>query len=349
MRVPRSVDRGGYSFYHSTAVIPDSSFHSGYSLGTRKGKVFGPLLVVLVLLFPGLLEGTKYAGEAFSVGFGARALALGGSFSAVGEDASTIFWNPAGLSYLEGANLIFMHGSYFDGAENQDFVAGSLPDILGKGVPLGVSLFLLSSGGIKSTELSPGDTIPEGENLIVTDTLNFRAYRVTFSGSIRALGGGVGVTLKFIGEDLSVETGWGVGLDIGYLYRSGVLGYGFVVKDIFTTPIFWSSGRQEFISPSFRMGISYSPMKSFLFTSDLIVFTEGRETEAPLEAGPLSLEPHLGLEFQLSGPLSLRGGLDSGNPTLGAGIHFGAWYLDYAFLSHSELGSSHRFSLALRI
>jgi hypothetical protein len=305
--------------------------------------------IFALMLFALPLFATKYAGEPFSVGFGGRALGLGGSFTAIGEDASTVYWNPAGLSNLKKRNILFMHGSYFDGAENQEFIVVTLPDALGKERPLGVSLYLLNVGGIKATELAEGDSIPDEENVRVVDTLSMKAYRLTLSSSKEALGGQVGATLKFIAEDLSVTKAWGVGLDIGYLYRKGPVGLGFLAKDVFTTPLFWDSDKRESINPSIRMGLSYRYKHAFLFSIDLLLLTEGRRAEAPIEVGLLYLEPHLGAEFSLSRYFAFRAGLDAGNFTFGVGLKVALLSLDYAFLAHSELGGSHRVSLNLRI
>jgi len=38
---------------------------------------------------------------------GARALAMGGAFTSVANDASAIYWNGAGISFLKGTNIVF--------------------------------------------------------------------------------------------------------------------------------------------------------------------------------------------------------------------------------------------------
>jgi hypothetical protein len=41
----------------------------------------------------------------------------------------------------------------------------------------------------------------------------------------------------------------------------------------------------------------------------------------------------------------IRGGLDAENPTAGAGLYFGSFGLDYAYLSHDDFDATHRVSL----
>ena len=60
------------------------------------------LLSVIVLLLNikfGIAQGDGQAGTEsnFHLGFGARAISSGRAFTAVADDPSAIFWNPAGL------------------------------------------------------------------------------------------------------------------------------------------------------------------------------------------------------------------------------------------------------------
>lgn len=50
-------------------------------------------------------------GSDLGMGIGARAMSMGGAFTAVADDASAIFWNPAGLAQLTD-NQFFLSGDY---------------------------------------------------------------------------------------------------------------------------------------------------------------------------------------------------------------------------------------------
>ncbi|MBU2531062.1 MAG: UPF0164 family protein [Elusimicrobia bacterium] len=43
---------------------------------------------------------------------GARAAAMGGAYTAISEDASAIYWNPAGLVQISKLSVIFMRTAY---------------------------------------------------------------------------------------------------------------------------------------------------------------------------------------------------------------------------------------------
>ena len=50
-------------------------------------------------------------GSDLGMGIGARAIAMGGAFTAICDDASATFWNPAGLPQIHN-NQIFLSGDY---------------------------------------------------------------------------------------------------------------------------------------------------------------------------------------------------------------------------------------------
>ena len=54
-------------------------------------------------------------------------------------------------------------------------------------------------------------------------------------------------------------------------------------------------------------------------------------------------------EYLLKKLLALRMGLDTGRFTAGVGVKLPKLNVDYAFLSHSDLGDTHRISLILTL
>ncbi|MCK9997375.1 MAG: UPF0164 family protein, partial [Candidatus Krumholzibacteria bacterium] len=105
------------------------------------------------ILTPDQAAATKYAGSFMENGGGARALGMGGAFTAVADDPSTTFWNPAGLATLPDRELLLMHSERFGDLIDRDFIAYTQP--------VGWSLFGGESAGIGLSLIRLGiDDIP---------------------------------------------------------------------------------------------------------------------------------------------------------------------------------------------
>ena len=282
------------------------------------------------------------------MGMGARPLGLGNSYVAVAEDPTSVYWNPAGLRGARSRQVFLMHSDIFGGLLRMDFLSFSIENLLGD-VTGGIGLYILNSPGIKQTALKDTSDTAHASNVRVIDELNYNLIAMYLAGARDLLGGRLGMSIKVLQEDLSVEKGIGMGVDLGYQRTGEHVSYGIVLRDAFTTPIFWSSGRKEYIMPNLRLGISFQRKGSFLLTADLQTFFENRSTSSPLSLSIVSFEPSLGLEINVTGFFKLRGGLDRGNPAFGAGINTNRFDIDYAFLAHSDLGSSYRISLTGRL
>jgi hypothetical protein len=74
-------------------------------------RLTGILFFCTLLLFlPANSQGSdvefdRVNGSDLIMGIGARAIGMGGAFVAVSDDATAIFWNPAGLTRLPGSQL----------------------------------------------------------------------------------------------------------------------------------------------------------------------------------------------------------------------------------------------------
>jgi hypothetical protein len=84
-------------------------------------------LLILILSIPITASAQDGDGQAgtrspFSeFGFGARAMGLGNTFTALADDPTAVFWNPAGLDYIYQQSLTFFHASLYMGT-NYDFL-----------------------------------------------------------------------------------------------------------------------------------------------------------------------------------------------------------------------------------
>jgi hypothetical protein len=172
--------------------------------------------------------------------------------------------------------------------------------------------------------------------------------------------GDVGATLKFIRNDQVTDvSSFGLGLDLGYLKRGlwKDLSAGVKLQDITGTFISWSTGKREFIYPAVKVGLAY-PLAVSSMNSRLVLAVDGdfrfenRKWVSQLWLGSASADFHFGAELFIRDMVALRGGNDMGRWTAGAGFllrDFTSWDfdlgIDYAFLTHDALDTTHRVSL----
>lgn len=79
---------------------------------------FWNTIALVLLMWAGAVH-TAHAGVDFDylhgsdlgIGIGARAISMSGAFTALADDGSAVFWNPAGLAQLT-ANQVFLSGDY---------------------------------------------------------------------------------------------------------------------------------------------------------------------------------------------------------------------------------------------
>lgn len=282
------------------------------------------------------------------LGVGARAVAMGGAFTAVAGDPYAIYWNPAGLAYLEDEkNLSFFHNEYFQGL-GQEFLSYTVPSGRGGAFGLGLNYFYSAkdlerrSGLYEDDPLSPISPV-EGK---------FGAYDLAFSAAYGrelrrdlALGG----TVKIVRQSIDKESGSAPALDLGLLHnftRNGsVYTAGFAVQNI--GPGIKLVSKSYALPLTFKAGLS----RRLSDAGGLLSF----EADKPVDNYPSFI---LGVEYPLTGRMALRSGYRyrlHGNElgawsgfSAGAGVAFDRLTFDYAFTPFGVLGNSHRFSINMR-
>lgn len=309
----------------------------------------------------------RFAGEFMAIGGGARPLGMGGAFTAVAGDASTVYYNPAGVSGWDTRQALFMHSERFGDELNFNFGSFVSPTEFfapGREAGFGVALIHLGAPDIPITnhiayvdvngdgEFTPGiDSVPTND--IRYESSNDFALFGTFAANTSY--GRVGGSLKLIySNQVAGNSATGIGLDLGYLKRDLFDGFNVGVKlqDITGTYISWSTGTNEFIAPSVKFGAAYridasSLNGSLLLSADSDIYFEDRRGASQFWLDRYSTDLHFGAEITLQERVMIRGGFDGENPTAGAGFRVAFVGFDYAYLHHDDFESTHRISSAV--
>ena len=303
-------------------------------------------------LFPVL--GGQRAGistaQFLKIGVGGRAAALGESFVAISDDASALYWNPAGLAQFNTNQVIFSHNIWLVDI-NHDFLGAVYH--LDSDNTFGISLTSLSMEKMPvTTEFAP---FGNGEYFGFSDIALSVSYARKMTEQF-SFGG----TVKYIEETLDKLKMRGVMLDIGTYYRTGLGSTRFAVTvsnfgaelapdgEVVLIGKRKNSEWQSFAPPTiFRIGFAFEPYQD----EDHSVTTSIQLNHPNDNSENVSL----GIEYSWERMLFLRGGykinVDEQNYSFGAGVNvpisIAQFTLDYAFANFERLGSAHRFSIIL--
>lgn len=302
---------------------------------------------------------TKYAAEFLRIGVGARALGMGGAFTAISDDATAAYWNPAGMARFERPELLFQHAEQFGSLENHDFFGYVQPLLGGSTGCVGIAVVRLAIDDILVTNDGWRDSngngrFDEGETV---DPSLFRRESDTEWGVLLSYARpfrekmSIGGNLKIVRQGLVGSTSFGMGADLGLLYDlRRDLSLGVKIADITTTQISWDTGTREVVSPSITIGASWKRdlpglRSQIILAADLASTFDGRETASQFGPGQ---DFQGGMEYWFSRAVALRLGTSAGTWTAGGGLRYRAFEADYAFLPHDDLGDTHRISASVR-
>jgi hypothetical protein len=181
-------------------------------MNTMEFKMKKILLIVVVLglsvnLFPQTKVGTTIA-NFLTIPVGPRASAMGGAFSAVANDATTAFWNPAGLSRISRSEFT---------ASTAEWLVSSRINWVGIGFKLdddnaiGISINQLDYGDEEITTAQQQNGT--GQFWSASDI----AINISYSRNLTDRFS-VGGTLKYISQNIYDVSATGFGVDVGLLF-----------------------------------------------------------------------------------------------------------------------------------
>lgn len=273
----------------------------------------------------------KYSNEFLSIGVGARALGMGNVQSAISNDVTAAFWNPAGLQQLTNTQVGLMHAEWFAGIAKYDYVGIALP-IADRRRSIGISAIRFAVDDIPNTLylIDPDGSI-NYDNVTSFSAADY-AFLMTYAqkmGKFR-IGGNAKVIHRIVGK---FANSWGMGVDLGIQYQNKNFSMGLSLKDFPVTYNTWgfnfTDDEKEILALTDNvipinsteltggrgiLGFAYNlPLgkKATLTTAaDFDITTDGRRNTL-IKTDFASIDPHVGMEFNYNQVVFLRAGINN--------------------------------------
>lgn len=311
-----------------------------------------------ILIISGLLSVRMCCGGGFSsdsigttgaqflnTGAGARAIGLGGAYTAVSDDSSGIYWNPAGLTQISNTSVMFMHTNYLADI-NFDYLAFAHKR---DSYAFGAALSYMNAGDIQQTDVG-------GNSL---GAYNPRDYVGIISLAMKTNGPfdpdelgffSIGINAKIL-KSCIIEKAEAFAIDAGILgksiFRSGDknIRFGFAVQNL--GPKIKFDKEEDSLPLTLKAGMALESKKRLLLSGDVVF--------------PKSNQPYIaiGFEYRMNVLNKTSAALRFGGNTLtlnsleglnglsaGLGVKLNVVSIDYAISGFGELGSSQKISIS---
>jgi len=278
---------------------------------------------------------TGTAGAQFlKLGSGARASAMGNAYSGVADDASAVYWNPAGLNQINEKCISVTHSIMFEDIY-YDWVSCVSP-LKGGGV-LGIGVQYLSYGKIMGTDLYGNDLSNFRPNdLAVIGSYGFKAGNVMF-----------GLSGKYISSQI-MKSAVAYAADVGAMYKisDDRMSFGLAVQNLGGKIKFKEAGDK--LPLNIKLGGAYKIKENWIVAADAnepvdgkIYFCAGTEYRYNV-AEDVSLAGRAGYNTSTRDTGGLSG------LTGGLGAVFAKYDIDYSFSPFGDLGNIHRITFGLK-
>jgi len=277
------------------------------------------------------------------IGVGARAAGMGNAYTAVTDDVTAVYWNPAGLTGVANNEAGAMHSRLYDEA-NYDFAALALRN--------GNAVWAVSANYLSYSDLEGRDA---NRNRTGTFGASDLALNLSYANAL-AENLSAGFSVKYIRSTIEDASASGGAVDVGVKYKAGGrLTLGAAASNIGPKVKFISDS--EPLPLTFALGAAYRATEKLLFAADYKTRPNDRDNEFAL-----------GLEYKMMSPLALRFGYNtktaspykssknSGIGVLdnlmgfaaGVGVSLGQLSVDYGFTPSGELGNTQKLSLSVK-
>ncbi len=277
-------------------------------------------------------------GQFLSWGAGARSMGMGKAFTAVADDASATYWNPAAMVQMERKELQAMHVSLFEDT-SFDFVSYVHPTA--RAGTLGLNFTRLVSGGFEKIAITLDPTsqeIVKLQKLGDFSDIN-QAYGISY-GRQFVENMSIGVTGKVINHTIDDFRQNFFSLDAAFFAKELIPHYrlALMAQNVVTQV---SGETDDKLPLTLRVGNAYSMLRDRINLA--LDFSQNDFAGSGW---------NFGAEYWVTRWASLRIGLEGGaggvaETAAGMGLRYKNYSLDMAVALH-ELGVSQRFSASWR-
>jgi hypothetical protein len=335
------------------------------------------LLLILVSLLPNntiaqeLSSNGKNVGTTaaafLEIGAGTRAQGMGGAYTSISDDATSMFWNPAGIGGINGFEIVVSHTNWIF-ETNYDYIG--IVSSVGEMITVGanVTSFGVGDQPVRTVGFEEGT----GEVYSAQDFAIGLTFAVNLTDRFS-----FGINTKYINQRIWHSSATGFAIDVGALYKTQLDGLqmGFSISNFGTemqmagrdlinaidpdiihegvdnVPVNYETG--SFGLPMlFRFGLSYKVELPSIH-SELLIATDLLKPNNDVES------VNVGLEYVVYDMVALRAGYNSlfieessGGLSLGGGIIISSstinLMVDYAYVDLGLLSSIHNFGLSLK-
>jgi hypothetical protein len=272
-----------------------------------------------------------------------RGIAMGGAISAITNNSSALYWNPAGLAQIPRASASAMHNEYFTGIRMQ---YASYAQRITETSVLGGAIRYMDAGSIKNTNVN-GVTIGTFRPRNYVFELGWGQNVMDLTDAERDIS--LGMTAKMFHSDM-IEKAQGYAVDFGMQahYTDAIVPYNFgaTLQNIGQGQKF--DKVRDTLPFRARIGASLQP-RPFL---QIVLEGVAPSSSHPYAAvgGELELDTKAKTRIFLRAGYSMQNqftGLDGLRGTsLGLGLKVGDVSFDYAFVPFGVLGNTHRVGLS---
>jgi len=348
----------------------------------KKSKLYIPFLIIIWICVPlgeALAQAGGFTGSFSRMGFAPRGMAMGNSFTAVHQEGSYGYYNPAlAAKPSDIIQLDFSSSAMrFDRQLHMVTAHFQLPP------SAGISVSLLNG--------RMGEIDGRSQSGFATEIFSTNEYQLLSNFGIRftdTFWGGIGIKFNLADYHADVSTSTSVGVDAGIFKQAGAVGIGIAVQDLFATTQYDTSdlfganvggSRSNDYPTRIKFGASFSPAEipELLVSADYeiqVLRSEIRRNEVQLSEGrPITTTSseevttnsqfvRIGSRYSLHPRFTLRAGLQALDinhdiklqPTTGFSLHlpFDRFTpsVDYAFVREpSQISTMHVFSIRLQI